>query len=332
MRWLGLCFVIVACSQAAAPSSGDGNGGSAGANSAGQATATGGTNPAGTAGSTSNTGGGGTGAGTASTAGTAGTAAGGMGGAGGGGGGMSVAGASGTTSNAGASGAGGSNGGLPKRVLLYHFSTLSIPSVPAQITALSDQLKTWGYEVEESVDPSKFSSESLARFATVGMINTCFEPFGAKQMGDTQTAALQAFVENGGGLFGTHCASVTFQSVEPPHAYNALIGGRAGHGSFDGKSACRTTSAHPTTQDLPATFDFDGNLDNADYVAPDSTVLVKCQWSGGDKKDTAVSWYRTAGKGRVFYTNFAKVDADLKAPLLGQKHIFPGLAWVLQRD
>jgi len=234
-------------------------------------------------------------------------------------------------SSGGAAGAGGSDSGLPKRVLLYHFSTLDIPSVPAQITALTTQLQTWGYEVEESVDPSKLSSESLARFATVGMINTCFEPFGAKQMGESQTAALRAFVEGGGGLFGTHCASVTFQNVEPPHAYNALIGGRGGHGSFDGKSACRTTSTHPTTQGLPATFDFDGNLDNADYVAMDSTVLVKCQWSGGDKKDTAVSWYRTQGKGRVFYTNFAKVDADLTSSLLGQKHIMPGLSWVLQR-
>jgi len=332
MRWVGICSVIVACSQAATPSPGDSNGGSAGTNSAGQATVTGGSNAGGAAGSTSNTGGGGTG--TAGAAGAAGaTSAAGMSGAGGAAGGM--AGASnggGGSSSAGASGAGGSDSGLPKRVLLYHFSTLNIESVPAQITALSEQLKTWGYEVEDSVDPSKISSENLARFAGVGMINTCFEPFGAKQMGDSQTAALRTFVENGGGLFGTHCASVTFQNVEPPHAYNALIGGRGGHGSFDGKSACTTTAAHPTTQDLPQTFDFEGNLDNADYVATDTTVLVKCQWSGGDKKNTAVSWYRTPGKGRVFYTNFAKIDADLKAPLLGQKHIFPGLAWVLRRQ
>jgi len=48
-------------------------------------------------------------------------------------------------------------------------------------------------------------------------------------------------------------------------------------------------------------------------------------------KETPVSWYRTPGKGRVFYTNFAKVDADISDPTLGAKHILLGLAWVLGR-
>jgi type 1 glutamine amidotransferase len=220
---------------------------------------------------------------------------------------------------------------LPQRVLLYHFSTLVIESVPAQLTLLKTQLETWGYEVEDSVKPDDLSAANLARFAAIGMINTCFEPFGAGKPGTEQATALKAFVENGGGLFGTHCAAVTFQAAEPPHPYNAVIGGRGGHGFYDGKSACRTTGQHATSAMLPATFDFSGNLDNADYVAADSSVLVKCQWSGGDKKDTAVSWVRTPGKGRVFYTNFAKVDADLNDPVLGQKHIWPGLGWVLGR-
>jgi hypothetical protein len=236
-------------------------------------------------------------------------------------------------STSGAGGSGGQTSGEvePKRVLLYHFSTLVIESVPAQLTLLRAQLQTWGYEVEDSVNPDDISAANLARFGAVGMINTCFEPFGAGKPGTAQTMALAAFVEQGGGLFGTHCAAVTFQSAEPPHAYNAVIGGRGGHGFFDGKSACRTTQQHVTSAMLPATFDFTGNLDNADYVAPDSTVLVKCQWSGGDKKDTAVSWIRTPGKGRVFYTNFAKVDADLNDTTLGQKHIWLGLGWVLGR-
>jgi type 1 glutamine amidotransferase len=203
--------------------------------------------------------------------------------------------------------------------------------VPAQLTFYKNLLMTWGYEVEDSVNPDDISTTNLARFGGVGMINTCFEPFGMGKPGDTQAAALKAFVENGGGLFGTHCAAVTFQAAEPPHAYNDVIGGRGGHGFFDGKSACRTIEQHETTAMLPATFDFNGNLDNADYVAADTKVLVKCKWSGGDMKDTAVSWYRTPGKGRVFYTNFAKIDADLNDPTLGAKHIVLGLGWTLGR-
>jgi hypothetical protein len=250
----------------------------------------------------------------------------------GGGGGASSAGAGGASGAAGSGGAGGDPNAplLPKRVLLYHFSTLVIASVPTQLTLLQQQLETWGYEVEQSDDPADLSAANLALFGGVGMINTCFEPFGAGQSGEAQTAALQAFVDSGGGLFGTHCATVTFQSAQPPHPYNAVIGGRGNDGFFDGLSACRTTTEqHVTSAMLPATFDYTGNLDNADYLAPDTKVLVMCKWSGGAQKDTAVSWYRTPGKGRVFYTNFAKVDADYSNTTVGAAHILPGLRWAV---
>ncbi|HEX2877068.1 MAG TPA: ThuA domain-containing protein [Polyangiaceae bacterium] len=324
--WMLSAVCALACDPEVTPSDTGGGAGSAGTNSA-----------AGTTGSGSNAGGSANpSGGSASSAGSAGQN---LGGSSAGG---SNAGTGGSASGASQGGSAGNNGGmagsggatnpsLPKRVLLYSFSTLVIDSVPQQLTLLETQLKAWGYEVERSVKPDDLSTTNLARFGGVGMINTCFEPFGKGSMGDAQTAALKAFVEGGGGLFGTHCASVTFQSAEPPHPYNSVIGGRGGHGYFNGLSACRTMEAHATTDMLPATFDYTGDLDNADFVAEDSKVLVKCKWSGGDKKDTAVSWYRTPGKGRVFFTSFAKVDADLSDPVVGQKHIMLGLGWTLGR-
>lgn len=268
--------------------------------------------------------GGGAHAGSAGSAGHGGSENGGNAAAGGGG-------ENGGSAAAGSGGSGGSSPSLPKRVLLYHFSTLDIPSVSTQLSILSDLLMDWGYEVKSSVSASELSSASLAQYGGVGMINTCFEPFGAGKMGEAETAALKSFVEAGGGLFGTHCASVTFQSAQPPHPYNALIGGRGGDGYFNGSSACTVVQQHTTTAMLPATFEYVGDLDNADYLAPDSTVLVKCKWSGGEQKETAVSWYRTPGQGRVFYTNFAKEDEDLSDANLGAKHILLGLGWVLRR-
>jgi type 1 glutamine amidotransferase len=216
-------------------------------------------------------------------------------------------------------------------VLLYHFSTLVIDTVPAQLTIYKSKLSSWGFESDDSIDPAQITDANLARYGAVAMINTCFEPFGAGKPDRPQSEVLQRFVQNGGGLFGTHCAAVTFQSAQPPVLYNQLIGGRGGNGFFDGTSACRKTADHATSALLPATFNFVGNLDNADYVAPDSTVLVRCLWGQPNGKDVAVSWYRTEGKGRVFYTNFAKVDADLKSATLGDNHVLAGLAWVLRR-
>ncbi len=318
---LGVASCALACGNEASPAGA--GGGSSGAGTAGSSAGTTATGTAGTGGSST------------SVAGSAGQSAAGnaTGGTSAGAGGTPSGGAGAGGSAAGAGGSGGStNPALPKRVLLYHFNSEVIDGVPAQLMLLTTQLMTWGYQVEDSVNPEDISTANLARFGGVGMVNTCFEPFGAGKNGAAQTAALTAFVENGGGLFGTHCASVTFQSAEPPNPYNSLIGGRGGHGLFEGKSACsKTEEAHVTTAMLPATFDFTGNLDNADFLAPDTKVLVKCKWSGGDMKDTAVSWYRTPGKGRVFYTNFAKVSADLSDATLGQKHILLGLGWTLGR-
>ena len=220
---------------------------------------------------------------------------------------------------------------LPARVLLYHFSTLVIDSVPAQLTFYKNVLAGWGYSTDDSVDPAKFTDDGLAAYGAVAMINTCFFPFGDGKDGAKESAALQRFVERGGGLFGTHCAAVTFQSVSPPPLYNQLFGGQEGNGFFDGTSACRKIGAHPTIDGLPETFDFAGNLDNNQVVFPTTTLTVRCKWGAAEMRDVAVSWVRTEGAGRVFYTNFGKVMADLTDPVLGAKHIVPGLAWVLRR-
>jgi hypothetical protein len=220
---------------------------------------------------------------------------------------------------------------LPAKVLLYHFSTLVIDSVPAQLTFFENLLVSWGYATDDSVDPAKFTDEGLGAYAAVAMINTCFFPFGDQKDGAPESAALQRFLTRGGGLFGTHCAAVTFQSTSPPPLYNHLIGGQGGDGFFDGTSACRKLGTHPTIDALPATFDFMGNLDNNEALDPTSTILLRCKWDAGDMKDVAVSWVRAEGLGRVFYTDLGKVAADLTDPVLGAEHIVPGLAWVLRR-
>ncbi|HEY3666938.1 MAG TPA: hypothetical protein VGL19_13085, partial [Polyangiaceae bacterium] len=110
-------------------------------------------------------------------------------------------------------------------------------------------------------------------------------------------------------------------------------GGRGGNGFFDGTSACRTLASHPSTTALSAQFPFVGNLDNTDYLAADTVVLVKCKWQttqATDSKDVNVSWYRSEGAGRVFYTDFAKIDADLSDSVIGP-HVVAGLGWVLHQ-
>lgn len=314
----------------AAPAGGQ-SGGGAGITGGAGPTATGGTqNSAGVAGAAGSAGSpGGSGAGSGGNAGGGGAA--GNATAAGGGAGGNAGNSGGKAGSAGSAGAGGAAVTRPARVLLYSFSTLNIPSVPAQLDVLEQKLEGWQFEVERSVDPAMFTDQNLARYAAVGMINTCFSPFGANRSGEAEAEALQKFLQAGGGLFGTHCASVTFQSANPVHLYNRLIGGRASSENFEGPSECRKMGDHPTIAALPATFMYNGNLDNTDFIAMDATVLVRCMWSGGGAKDIAVSWVRNEGAGRVFFSNFAKVDADLTNATIGDDHLIAGLGWVLGR-
>jgi type 1 glutamine amidotransferase len=227
--------------------------------------------------------------------------------------------------------AGGASTGRPARVLLYSFSTLNIPSVPAQLDLLERKLEQWHFEVDRSVDPEVFTEQGLAKYAAVGMINTCFSPFGANRPGEAEAQALQKFLQQGGGLFGTHCADVTFKSADPVHLYNRLLGGRASSEHFEGESNCYKIGEHPTIAALPATFVYNGNLDDTDFLGADASVLIRCKWKGRGEKDIAVSWLRNEGSGRVFFSNFAKVDGDFADPTIGENHLLAGLAWVLGR-
>ena len=86
---------------------------------------------------------------------------------------------------------------------------------------------------------------------------------------------------------------------------------------------------HPTTEGLPDTFTYTGNLDGNDFLADDTVVLVRCSWNGAGGTDVPVSWVRNEGSGRVFFTNFAKVDSDYTNAIIGDAHLLAGLSWVL---
>jgi hypothetical protein len=223
-------------------------------------------------------------------------------------------------------GSGGMDVQLPQKVLFYDNG--AIDSV-AQMDIIEDKLTEWGFESERTSDPAKLTGTELEQYGAVLMMNPCFDAFGAD--GEPQAAALQAYVEAGGNIWGNHCASVTYQSANPPHPWNQLLGGRGGDGFWEGANSCRTLSDHPTAAALPAEFDYDGNLDNTNYLADDITILVRCTWGGNGNRDVVVSWTREVGLGRIFFTNFAKFENDFANATLRDGHLFPGLAWVLRQ-
>ncbi len=127
------------------------------------------------------------------------------------------------------------------------------------------------------------------------MINTCFYPFGQNKDGSNESKALQKFLQQGGGVFGTHCADLTFTSAATMPLYNQLLGGWAHNGQNVNGTTCTTKATHPASMLLPPTFDYKGNVDVAD-VTKDATVLVECKYGNTTKP---VSWVRTEMGGRA---------------------------------
>lgn len=216
---------------------------------------------------------------------------------------------------------------LPMRVLMYHTgrfdSALDMDSIAAKLTE-------WGFESDRTDDPAMLTLDNLGNYAAVAMLNPCFDAFGSD--GTQQAEALTEFVETGGAIWGNHCASVTYRDADPPHPWNQLLGGRGNDGFWEGDNSCRKLAGHPTVAALPETFDYNGNLDNTDFLADDITVLVRCTWGGNGNRDVVISWTREPGDGRIFFSNFNKYNNDLLDATIGDAHLWPGLAWALRLE
>jgi hypothetical protein len=351
---LRLAWVAAAVACSSSHNTDDASGASSGA-SAGTAGA-----EAGSTGSTSTGQGSGesAGAGISSGAlGSAGTAGAGVAGAGASGG----VGAGGSVAATGASGSGGAGSGFDdaaadadaashsdaalgagshsNKVLIYTATTgFRHESIPAAATAIAAAAMAAGLDpVLSPADPTKvttpvpadFAPGALAPYGAVVLLATSGQPLGAP--GTVQIQTLIDFVTAGGGLVAiedaSHCYDTDFPPVSP--SYIALIGGDFnGHTGY-GPGTCATVGSHPTNAMLPATFAITDEVYYFKDVAADIQVVLQCENPGAAPRP--ISWVRTQGAGRVFYTALGHADPSWTTGPLVPDHVFPALLWTMGR-
>ena len=184
----------------------------------------------------------------------------------------------------------------------------------------------------------RINKETLKNFDVV-LFFTTGNPVTKDELAD-----LREWVRNGGALAGTHCATDTLYGES---VYGDLIGAYF-RGHPPGLQKIKVKVEDPKH---PAAAGF---ADGTDYQ--DEMYVFRDEPYGRDKlhiilsidpasfeptlknpkdkkrdltrkdRDYAISWCRTEGKGRVFYTSFGhdpKVWKDEKF----QKHLFGGLKW-----
>ncbi|MDA0815970.1 MAG: ThuA domain-containing protein [Planctomycetota bacterium] len=182
----------------------------------------------------------------------------------------------------------------------------------------------------EEVFARAFAPEALAEFDGVIFASTT----GELPIPDVD--AFLSWIKKGKAFIGIHAASDTFKSND---AYVEMIGGHfAGHPwNAGGEHAFVVHEpGHPLAAMVPERFRWKDEIYQYDlrYNPDNLRVLVSLDMTASSPKEpwhVPVSWVRSYGDGRVFYTNFGHNDATWQEPAY-QQHLIEGIRWALGRS
>jgi type 1 glutamine amidotransferase len=200
-----------------------------------------------------------------------------------------------------------------------------------------EQLKQYGAE-QKRVLGQKMSATALKQYDAVIFANTT---------GDLPLPDPQAFIDwvkAGHGFVGMHSASDTFHGFRP---FVEMIGGEfLTHGSQATVDCLNQDTKHAATRGLPATWTvYDEIYLFKSFTNTTVHELIKLDQEPNKKTpgEFPISWCKSFGKGRVFYTSLGHRediwDADTppgfkrnntrEISQAYQQHILGGIQWAL---
>ncbi|GAA3239030.1 carbohydrate-binding protein [Actinocorallia longicatena] len=192
-------------------------------------------------------------------------------------------------------------------------------AIPAGIAAIKDLAKDGGYNVTATEDAGAFTTAGLARYKAVVFVSTTGDI-----LNDDQQAALQSYVDGGGGYVGIHAASDAEYSW--PY-YKELVGAYfKGHPAIQSAVVVNEDRTHPATEHLDPTwtrtdewYNFQANPRAGVHVLQS---LDETSYTGGDMGDHPITWCHTMEQGRSFYTGLGHTvesygDARFRELLVG---------------
>ena len=220
-------------------------------------------------------------------------------------------------------------------ILIYSGTTgYRHDSIPAGIQAVTALARKRGLAVVASEDPVVFSSTSLKRFRAIVLLSNTTDPKNPASewlVGDRR-AALQGFVEGGGGVVAIHAASDSHYNWP---WYGKMIGGhfaRHPQGTPTGQLTV-TAPGDPAVTSLPKSIRRTDEWYYFDDYDPTSKLLITLDPASIGEKDVnpnPMAWSHNVGRGRVFYTAMGHTKESYSEPwfltLVGG-----GLDWVLRR-
>lgn len=221
------------------------------------------------------------------------------------------------------------------KILVYSnpsgFAHKSIPTGVKALRALAE--KTKAFDPQFTNDVEDFTADNLKQFDGLVFNNTT--RVEKAFISSEQREVLLNFIKQGNGFAGFHGASDAGLPKWP--AYTEMIGG-----CFDGHpwNAGGTwpfsveDPNHPLCKSFPNTsFQFSDEIyQYKGYDRKNLRVLVSLDANKSGKlgksvtNDYPVSWVKSYGKGRVFYSNFGHNKASWWTPFL-LEHFLAGIRW-----
>jgi type 1 glutamine amidotransferase len=171
----------------------------------------------------------------------------------------------------------------------------------------------------------EITGDNLKQFDAVFFYTT-----GELALSDTQKSDLLAFVKNGKGFGGSHCATDTFYKWSE---YGEMIGAYFdGHPWHQKIRVIVEDQKHAATKHLGESFEITDEIYQfmAPYAREKLHVLMKLDMdsvkNAGKRsdKDNALAWTHDFGKGRVFYTALGHREEVWNDPRF-QQHVIGGL-------
>jgi glucose/arabinose dehydrogenase/type 1 glutamine amidotransferase len=198
------------------------------------------------------------------------------------------------------------------------------PATDAGTQAIRELGLDDGFQVTAADDSSAFTAANLAGYRVVVLLNN-----SGDVLSDAQQAALEGFVEAGGGLVAIHAAI----EAEPAWQFltNALGARSTGLSAVQQATVKVADQVHVSSRPLPEFwtgtdrwYDFDKNVRGFQHVL---ATVDETTYSGGTMGfDHPIAWCQDLQGGRIWYTGRGGLPEAYATASL-RDHVLGGIGW-----
>ncbi len=220
-------------------------------------------------------------------------------------------------------------GGTPACLVYTQTAGYRHGCIPKGIAAVRRLGRLHGFAVVATEDPERIRPDLLENFTAVAFLNTSGNVLDAQGR-----AALQAFVEAGGGFAGIHAACDT--GYDWPW-YGTLVGAYFLSHPLQQNGVVRVEdNAHASMRSIPARWKrwdewYDYRVNPRGSVRVLATLDEKTYRGGKMGEDHPIVWCHENAGGRSWYTGCGHTGRSFSDPVyLG--HLLGGLRYALRLD